>query len=212
MLNKIAYNNMKKILRNLMTLLCVLTALVSCSENGDKIYLDGFSASSLMASGSYVTLSLANKDDVVLSMAWKNPTLLSSDETMPATSETLLTYLQVSATQDFATTKDYTVSSLSKAFIGGDLNAAAKELGLTPNQSAPLYFRIKSQMGANLTRNRSMQNDCCRFCPRTVTRKFPFISTTTSNRSTTCAEYISTIPRLPRQKDSGDTSHVARAK
>lgn len=150
MLNKIAYNNMKKILRNLMTLLCVLTALVSCSENGDKIYLDGFSASSLMASGSDVTLSLANKDDVVLSMAWKNPTLLSSDETMPATSETLLTYLQVSATQDFATTKDYTVSSLSKAFIGGDLNAAAKELGLTPNQSAPLYFRIKSQMGANL--------------------------------------------------------------
>ncbi len=141
---------MKKILRNLMTLLCVLTALVSCSENGDKIYLDGFSASSLMASGSDVTLSLATKDDVVLSLAWKNPTLLSSDETMPATSETLLTYLQVSATQDFATTKDYTVSNLSKAFIGGDLNAAAKELGLTPNQSAPLYFRIKSQMGANL--------------------------------------------------------------
>ncbi len=141
---------MKKILRNLMTLLCVLTALVSCSENGDKIYLDGFSASSLMASSSDVTLSLDNKEDVVLSMAWQNPTLLSSDETKPAPSGTLLTYLQASAKQDFVTTKDYTVTNLSKAFLGGDLNAAAKELDLTPGQSTPMYFRIKSQLGANL--------------------------------------------------------------
>ena len=32
---------MKKIFRNLMMLLCALTALVSCDESGDKIYLDG---------------------------------------------------------------------------------------------------------------------------------------------------------------------------
>ena len=36
---------MKKIFRNLMMLLCALTALVSCDESGDKIYLDGFKAS-----------------------------------------------------------------------------------------------------------------------------------------------------------------------
>ena len=38
---------MKKIFRNLMMLLCALTALVSCDESGDKIYLDGFKASDL---------------------------------------------------------------------------------------------------------------------------------------------------------------------
>lgn len=133
-----------------MMLLCALTALVSCDESGDKIYLNGFEASGLMASASDVLLSVDNTKDIVVSFAWKNPALLSSDETKPAASGTLLTYLQASTSEDFATTKDYTVSTLSKAFTGADLNALAKELQMTPEQNAPVYFRIKSQMGANL--------------------------------------------------------------
>ena len=141
---------MKKIFRNLMMLLCALTALVSCDESGDKIYLDGFKASDLMASASDVKLSVDNSKDVVLSLAWQNPTLFSSDETKPAGSGVLKTYLQASASEDFASVKEYTVTDLSKAFTGADLNAAAKDLGLTAGQSSPLYFRIKSLMGSNL--------------------------------------------------------------
>ena len=47
---------MKKIFGNLIMLLCALIALVSCDESGDKIYLDGFKASNLMASASDVKL------------------------------------------------------------------------------------------------------------------------------------------------------------
>lgn len=141
---------MKKIFRNLMMLLCALTALVSCDESCDKIYLDGFKASDLMASASDVVLSVDKSKDVVLSLAWQNPTLLSSDETKPAGSGVLKTYLQVSASENFTSEKEYTVTDLSKAFTGADLNAAAKDLGLTPDVSSPLYFRIRSQMGANL--------------------------------------------------------------
>ena len=141
---------MKKIFRNLMMLLCALTALVSCDESGDKIYLDGFMASGLMASASDVKLSVDNSKDVVLSLAWQNPTLLSSDETKPAGNGVLKTYLQVSASENFTSEKEYTVTDLSKAFTSADLNAAAKDLGLSPDVSSPLYFRIKSQMGANL--------------------------------------------------------------
>ena len=141
---------MKKIFRNLMMLLCALTALVSCDESGDKIYLDGFKASDLMASASDVKLSVDNSKDVVLSLAWQNPTLFSSDETKPAGSGVLKTYLQASASENFTSEKEYTVTDLSKAFTGADLNAAAKDLGLSPDVSSPLYFRIKSQMGANL--------------------------------------------------------------
>ena len=141
---------MKKIFRNLMMLLCALTALVSCDESGDKIYLDGFEASGLMASASDVKLSVDKSKDVVLSLAWQNPTLLSSDETKPAGSGVLKTYLQASASENFASVKEYTVTALSKAFTGADLNAAAKDLGLTPDVSSSLYFRIKSQMGSNL--------------------------------------------------------------
>lgn len=141
---------MKKIFRNLMMLLCALTALVSCDESGDKIDLDGFKASDLMASAFDVKLSVDNSKDVVLSLAWQNPTLLSSDETKPAGSGVLKTYLQVSASENFTSEKEYTVTDLSKAFTGADLNAAAKDLGLSPDVSSPLYFRIKSQMGNNL--------------------------------------------------------------
>ena len=141
---------MKKIFRNLMMLLCALTALVSCDESGDKIYLDGFKASSLMASASDVALSIDNTKDIVLSMAWQNPTLLSSDETKPAGNGVLKTYLQASASQDFTAVKEYTVTDLSKAFTGADLNTLAKDCGLTPGQASPVYFRIKSQTGANL--------------------------------------------------------------
>ena len=141
---------MKKIFRNLMMLLCALTALVSCDESGDKIYLDGFEASSLMASASDVVLSVDKSKDVVLSLAWQNPTLLSSDETKPAGNGVLKTYLQASASENFASVKEYSVTDLSKAFTGADLNAAAKDLGLTPDVSSSLYFRIKSQMGSNL--------------------------------------------------------------
>ena len=132
-----------------MMLLCALTALVSCDESGDKIYLNGFEASGLMASASDVTLSLDNRSDLVLSLAWKNPMLLSSDETKPATDKALTTTLQVSASEDFASTKDYPATTLSKAFTGKDLNAVANGLALTPEQSVPMYFRIKSQLGAN---------------------------------------------------------------
>ena len=141
---------MKKIFRNLMMLLCALTALVSCDESGDKIYLDGFKASDLMASASDVKLSVDNSKDVVLSLAWQNPSLLSSDETKPAGSGVLKTYLQVSASENFTSEKEYSVTDLSKAFTGADLNAAAKDLGLSPDVSSPLYFRIKSLMGSNL--------------------------------------------------------------
>ena len=141
---------MKKIFRNLMMFLCALTALVSCDESGDKIYLDGFKASDLMASASDVVLSVDNTKDIVLSMAWKNPSLLSSDETKPAGNGVLKTYLQASPSESFAMVKEYSVTDLSKAFSGADLNTLAKDLGTTPGQSAPLYFRIKSLMGNNL--------------------------------------------------------------
>ena len=117
---------MKKIFRNLMMLLCALTALVSCDESGDKIYLDGFKASDLMASASEVVLSVDNTKDIVLSMAWQNPTLLSSDETKPAGNGVLKTYLQASTSESFATVKEYSVTDLSKAFTGADLNTLAR--------------------------------------------------------------------------------------
>ncbi len=84
-------------------------------------------------------------------MAWQNPTLLSSDETKPAGNGVLKTYLQASASEDFAYGKGIHRNRPFQGFLPVLTSMLlAKDLGLTPDVSSPLYFRIKSQMGSNL--------------------------------------------------------------
>lgn len=142
---------MKKILYNIMLLLTTVTLLSSCNKDGDLIYLNGFGGSGLTATTNDVVLSIANSKKLVLSIEWNNPTLLSSDSSKTAPDGVLKTYLQISANEDFSgKVNESTVISPSKAYIGDDLNAIAKGLGLSADVSAPLYFRIKSVEGNNM--------------------------------------------------------------
>jgi hypothetical protein len=142
---------MKKILYNIMLLLTTVTMLSSCNKDGDLIYLNGFGGSELTATTNNVVLSIANSKKLVLSMEWNNPTLLSSDSSKTAPDGVLKTYLQISANEDFSgKVNESTVISPSKAYKGDDLNSIAKDLGLSADVSAPLYFRIKSVEGNNM--------------------------------------------------------------
>ena len=142
---------MKKILYNIMLLLTTVTMLSSCNKDGDLIYLNGFGGSELTATTNDVVLSIANSKKLVLSMEWNNPTLLSSDSSKTAPDGVLKTYLQISANEDFSgKVNESTVISPSKAYKGDDLNSIAKDLGLSADVSAPLYFRIKSVEGNNM--------------------------------------------------------------
>lgn len=141
---------MKRIFNSLFTLLALALCLTACEKDGDNILVSGFGASDLMASTDAVVLSLDNNDDIVLSLAWKNATLLSSDDTKTVPDGMLTTYLQVSTTEDFASCSENTVTTLSKAYTGSELNSLAKTLGLEADVAAPLYFRIKATEGANM--------------------------------------------------------------
>lgn len=129
---------------------CALTMLTACDKDGDTVYLNGFGSSDLIASATDVALSVSNSNSIVLSLAWKNPTLLSSDENNPAPSNLISTAIQVSTNSDFASCSEATVTNLSKAYTGTELNTLAKNLGIEPDQTAPLYFRIKSSQGDNM--------------------------------------------------------------
>ena len=142
---------MKKILYNIMLLLTTVTLLSSCNKDGDLIYLNGFGGSELTATTNDVVLSIANSKKLVLSLEWNNATLLSSDSSKTAPDGVLKTYLQISAKEDFSgKVNESTVTSPSKAYKGDDLNAIAKDLGLSADVAGPLYFRIKSVEGNNM--------------------------------------------------------------
>lgn len=142
---------MNKLLYRFIIVAAVIASLCSCNKDGDLIFLNGFGASSLVASTDEVALSTANKAKIVLSLAWKNPDLLTSDSTKTAADGLLKTYLQVSANENFENCAQTTVTNLSKAYTGDDLNSLAKGLGLTPDAQSPLYFRVMSKEGDNMS-------------------------------------------------------------
>ena len=121
----------------------------SCDNDGDMIYVDGMMPSELIATVSDVKLDVSQRAKVVLQLAWKNPTLLSSDANNPVTDNLLKTYVEASASQDFQNAASTAVTSLTKAYTGTELNTLAKALGISVNTAAPLYFRIKSVQGDN---------------------------------------------------------------
>lgn len=141
---------MKTIINKIFLLLCMTAVVASCDKDGELTYLDGFGSSDLIASTNNVELSVDNSKQIVLSMAWKNPTLLSSDENAPATNSQLTTAMQVSSSADFANYSETAVANLSRAYTGTELNSIAVNLGLATGTSAPLYFRLKSSIGDNM--------------------------------------------------------------
>jgi hypothetical protein len=141
---------MKKIISQLFLILCVVALCASCDKDGDTIYVDGFGSSDLIATASEVKLDVSQRSTVVLQLAWKNPTLLSSDESNPVPDNLLTNYVEVSASSDFTNASETAVSGLTKAYTGTELNTLAKTLGIEVNHAGDLYFRIKSVEGDNI--------------------------------------------------------------
>lgn len=157
---------MKKIFSQIFLYLCVALLSVSCNNDGDTLYVDGMAPSDLMATASKVDLDISQRAKVVLQLAWKNPTLLSSDENNPVPGNLLKTYVQVSASEDFASVSESAVTALSKAYTGTELNTLAKNLGIGVNTAGKLFFRIKSTDGDN------MEPQYSNVCAVTVTPYF----------------------------------------
>lgn len=141
---------MKKLINQIFLYLCIAVFCASCDNDGDMIYVDGMAPSELIATASEVKLDVSQRAKVVLQLAWKNPTLLSSDANNPVTDNLLKTYVEASASEDFQNAASTAVTSLTKAYTGTELNTLAKALGVNVNTAAPLYFRIKLTQGDNM--------------------------------------------------------------
>lgn len=141
---------MNKILSQIFLYLCVALFCASCNNDGDTIYVDGMAPSELIATTSEVKLDVSQRAKIVMQLAWKNPTLLSSDENNPVPDNLLKTYIEASASENFSGASSSAVSALTKAYTGTELNTLAKSLGLPVGTAGQLYFRIKAVAGDNM--------------------------------------------------------------
>ena len=139
-----------KTIKSIIAVFASLLALSSCEKDGDTIFLSGFESSEMIASTDKVILTNDIRNQVVLSLAWDNCLLAVNNPEMGVADGALTTSLQVSANSEFTSVIESAESSLSKAYTGAELNAVAKNSGLTPDVESILYFRLKASVGSNL--------------------------------------------------------------
>ena len=139
-----------KTIKYLFAVIATVLSFTSCEEDGDKIYLQSLSGNELIASTTDVTLNADVAQQIVLSFAWTDQTIVISDENV-GTAAKVVASLEASLSEDFSGTVSETeTTSLSHAFTGAELNTIANTVGATIGQSNAIYFRLGSATGTNI--------------------------------------------------------------
>jgi len=139
-----------KYIQKVVFLFSALLCLTACEKAGDNIYLYGHEENDLVATESNVVLAQETAAQVVLSITWTKSQLSVSDSSMDAP-DIETTNIQISTSEDFTGRMTETKgTNLSRAYTGAELNTIAKNLGVQPTVNTPLYFRIRSEIGANV--------------------------------------------------------------
>jgi len=136
-------------IKNYIALLSLLLFAASCEKEGDKMIVSGLEASELTAAQTDVVITQDNSDKQVLSLVWSTSDLTVSDPSIDVPNGFPVIALQASPSSDFKVITESTQSTPSHSFTGSELNTLAKNAGLVAGQASPLYFRIKTLMGAN---------------------------------------------------------------
>ncbi len=135
----------------LIGIIATLLAFSSCDTDWDKIYLSSLESNQLTAADNEVVLTKDNAKQVMLSLAWTSQTIAISNPDMSAPN-VLTTYLQASTKEDFSSNVvESEETSLSKAYLGSELNTLSKKLGLKADSATNVYFRLKAYLGTNMT-------------------------------------------------------------
>lgn len=129
--------------------LCLLAVLQSCEEDGLLVNLSGLDSSDLMASETAVVLTKEEAAISVLALTWSMSALNISEADMKIPGSVPALAMELSASADFTAFTEITPQGTTYSFTGGALNTLAKNLGLEPDVSQPLYIRIRSSYGDN---------------------------------------------------------------
>ena len=131
------------------TILMIMLSLGACEKDGDKITVSGFDASVLSLNNDNIVLSLDNKDNEVLSIAWTKDQLTLSNPTMNAPASMPSFVVEASTSSGFESSITINPTANPHIITGLQLNTLAKNLSLEANVSSPVYFRVNSALGKN---------------------------------------------------------------
>lgn len=139
---------MKKI-HTYIALLSLLFIATACEKDGETLIVSGFGPAQLMSTQENIVLNDQNAQAIVLSLAWQNASLALNSATGEMPASMITNTLQIAHESNFTAPNETNVEALSIAYTGTELNKLAKKLGLGIDLEAPLYFRIRSSIGAN---------------------------------------------------------------
>lgn len=128
--------------------------LSSCDKDGDTIYTNGAPDAELEGSATEIVLDVNKLDALVMTVYWnENGDISLSDPRVEAPDHANSNVLQMASDADFSNVVEETMAGgvYQRQFTCRELNNLVSRLGMEGGVEAPLYVRIKSSLGANLT-------------------------------------------------------------
>lgn len=128
--------------------------LSSCDKDGDTIYTNGAPDAELEGSATEIVLDVNKLDALVMTVYWnENGDISLSDPRVEAPDYANSNVLQMASDADFSNVVEETMAGgvYQRQFTCRELNNLVSRLGMEGGVEAPLYVRIKSSLGANLT-------------------------------------------------------------
>lgn len=140
---------MQNILKTFAGIFCLVFVLASCKKEGGEFDLQQgkFGSTALTASKTSVILSQSNNDDTVVTFNWAG----ADFGKQPVVSYTLQLDVPSDTSNHWANAKNFSASSNDQhiSFLGKELNDLLNQMGLAPDVSNNIVFRIKADVNQN---------------------------------------------------------------
>lgn len=145
---------MMKIFKNIFLFGAIALLASSCDKDGDFLTVADTEDVTLSGNEGSIVLNYNQVDDLALTIYWSdNGEISLSNPLVAAPENAFVNTVQFSATEDFATVSEQEANAgkYSMQFTHFELNSILNGLGYEPGVEAPLYIRVESLLGENIS-------------------------------------------------------------
>ena len=143
-----------KIFKNIFLFGAIALLASSCDKDGDFLTVADTEDVTLSGNEGSIVLNYNQVDDLALTIYWSdNGEISLSNPLVAAPENAFVNTVQFSATEDFATVSEQEANAgkYSMQFTHFELNSILNGLGYEPGVEAPLYIRVESLLGENIS-------------------------------------------------------------
>lgn len=143
-----------KIFKNIFLFGAIALLASSCDKDGDFLTVADTEDVTLSGNEGSIVLNYNQVDDLALTIYWSdNGEISLSNPLVAAPENAFVNTVQFSATEDFAMVSEQEANAgeYSMQFTHFELNSILNGLGYEPGVEAPLYIRVESLLGENIS-------------------------------------------------------------